>query len=232
MVIACISDTHGIWLPPIPDEADIVIHAGDVTRGPKTASIMWMELEFAQWAKTVDRPIYLTWGNHDYIDWPQPFPGGLVLPDNVQICADEAVTIVGTQFWFSPWSPVFGDWAWMDTESELRKKYTKIPEDTQVIVSHGPPKYYGDCLNDARFGPPTHVGSTPLLERFMALPEADLLICGHIHSGWGRFTTVDGYVYHGGTNYTPTKAGKLVVNAAQVDEDYKPVHNAVQLVVV
>lgn len=219
MKIACISDTHGIWLPPIPDDIDVVVHAGDV--GPDHGSRNWLEGPFSEWATKVGIPIYLTWGNHDFIGNAvppvNPESDPLNLPDNVSIRVDEAATIGGVKFWFSPWSNLFGHWAFMEVESDLAARYKEIPEDTQIIVSHGPPKGFGDRIFwDSRY---QQVGSESLYNRFLALPECHTLICGHIHEAAG--------LYHI-PRHLPDIARK-VVNCAQVNAAYEPVHNAVRI---
>lgn len=208
MKIACISDTHGLFLPEIPDDADIVLHAGDV--GPDRNALDWLEGPFSDWAERVGRPIYCTWGNHDFFG-----ERGTIFdyPDNVSFWVDAEAVYNGVKMWFSPWSNRFGNWAFMESEADLARRWERIPEDTQIIVSHGPPKGYGDRIFwDGHY---QEVGSKSLLDRFLSLPEASLLVCGHIHEAAGR--------------YQPAP-GKLVVNASQVDEFYDPVQNAVQIV--
>jgi len=208
MKIACISDTHGLFLPKIPDDADIVLHAGDV--GPDRNALDWLEGPFFTWAERVGRPIYCTWGNHDFFG-----ERGTVFdyPDNVSFRVDESVSVDGVIVWFSPWSNQFGYWAFMETESDLARRWKQIPVDTHIIVSHGPPKGYGDRIFWE--GHCQQVGSKSLLDRFLSLPEASLLVCGHIHEAAGQ--------------YQPAP-GKLVVNASQLNEHYDPVYNAVRIV--
>jgi Icc-related predicted phosphoesterase len=213
MKIACISDTHGIFLPDIPDDADVVFHAGDV--GPDRKPSIWFAYEFSNWAKKVARPIYFTWGNHDFIGQKSEVLD--LLPSNVTCCVDRQLDIDGVKVWFSPWSNIFGDWAFMEVESELRKKYAKIPDDTNIIVSHGPPKGFGDRTLPIWTGRSEQVGSTSLLEQFQALPNASHLICGHIHEARGTYVL-------------QSDPSKEVINCAQVDERYQSLYNAVYMI--
>jgi Icc-related predicted phosphoesterase len=160
----------------------------------------------------------MTWGNHDFIGERLPQEAiNELLPDTVRVLVDEAVEIGGTGFWFSPWSNLFGGWAFMETEADLRKRYAKIPEDTEILVSHGPPKGYGDRIYwDNRV---QNVGSQSLLDRFVALPACKHLICGHIHEAMGE--------YHLPRHRDDLP--KAVWNVSQVNESYKPVYNAVRI---
>jgi Icc-related predicted phosphoesterase len=203
MKVALISDTHSM-LPPAElfAGADAIIHAGDI--GPDRGALPWFQGEFSAWAAKVGLPIYATWGNHDFIGGRH---GWDFLPSNVCVFVDQQVSIFGVKVWFSPWSNLFGSWAWMRDEHGLAKRYAEIPADTQVIVSHGPPKNYGDkILWDGRV---QNVGSVSLAERAAALPELGLIVCGHIHEAHG--------VYQMGA--------VRVLNVSYVDEFYRPRFN-------
>lgn len=201
MKIALISDTHGM-LPEIPKEARIVIHAGDI--GVDHDPINWFRDVLYPWARKVGKPIYATFGNHDRIGERHAVPAGC--PSNLDFLTDCAVGIQGVNYWFSPWSVQFFDWAYMADEATLAKKYARIPDDTEVIVSHTPPNGYGD-----RNAQKLRCGSTALAERCNALKRLRYVICGHIHEGHGKYLMGD--------------VG--VINASIVNEFYKPVHRPI-----
>ncbi|MCA1841213.1 MAG: metallophosphoesterase [Actinobacteria bacterium] len=215
MKVAVISDTHGT-LPDIPPEADAVIHCGDV--GPDryydladkkwVSPLEWFRNDFHAWATRLKVPVYMTWGNHDRIgqDHPEKAFWEDLLPANVRVLVDEATTIGAERVWFSPWSPLFGNWAFMLPEGELREKYKAI--DTSIIVSHTPPWGHGDTLQDG-----SHVGSLALLD-FLADRTSGLVLCGHIHNGRGTSMLRD----------------IRVRNVACMDEVYEPIPNGPVLV--
>ena len=201
MEIALIADTHGM-LPEIPEGAQIVIHAGDV--GPDRDPIHWFREVLYPWARKVDRPIYATFGNHDFIGQQRAMPEGC--PANLRFLVDESIDIHGVRYWFSPWSLRFMDWAFMANEKTLAEKYRHIPHNTEVIVSHGPPFGCGD-----RVPGEGHVGSTELAKRCLDLPQLRWVVCGHIHEGRGGH-----------------RLGQItVINASIVDARYQPVHSPV-----
>ena len=58
---------------------------------------------------------------------------------------DSGIEIEGIKFWGSPWSNQFGNWAFMADDITLYEQaWSKIPEDTQVLITHGPAKGLGD----------------------------------------------------------------------------------------
>jgi Icc-related predicted phosphoesterase len=201
MKVALIADTHGM-LPAQPD-ADVLIHAGDIAQDMSQEH--WFVNQFFPWCREFGNPVYATWGNHD---WTQGSMGDILrekAPPNLDFVADEARVIGGKRFWFSPWSPVFGGWAWMLTEPQLASRYAAIPDRIEVIISHGPPKGAGDLAGRWTDGP-IHVGSTALAHRMAQLKELELVVCGHIHQDMG---------YH-------SLNGVRVINCASVTEQYTP----------
>lgn len=198
MRLALISDTHGM-LPQIPADVDAVIHAGDI--GVDRDPVNWFRDVLYPWAARVGKPIYATFGNHDRIGERHAVPAGK--PANLHLLVDEAAEIGGVAFWFSPWSPRFFDWAFMADEDTLAKKYARIPDHTEAIVTHGPPFGAGDVTTMK-----LRTGSTALTERIAHLPRLRLVVTGHIHEARGEYQL----------------GAVRVLNASYVNEFYKPVH--------
>ena len=109
--------------------------------------------------------------------------------------------------WGSPWTPWFFDWAFnaprADSAGFLPTLYAKVPEDTAVLLVHGPPRGYGDQTMGGE-----HVGSAAQLELIERVaPQA--CVFGHIHEGRGAWEL--------GSTHPTTQ----LVNAAAVDERYE-----------
>jgi hypothetical protein len=209
MLAALLSDTHG-YLPTIPPGADLVLHAGDIgIDGPLPAQARWVTDVWLPWARALARPVYATWGNHDFIGERYHREGLPEMPHNVEVVVDATRTIAGVPVWFSPWSSWFGDWAWMRHEAGLAERYARIPPRTQVIVTHGPPRGAGDRVWDGH-----EAGSAALAGRIARLPDLCLVVTGHIHEARGaaRCHGVD------------------VQNVSYVDLDYRPVDDGVVLI--
>lgn len=118
---------------------------------------------------------------------------------------------MGLKFWGSPIQPWFHDWAfnrWRGslTEGSIKKHWDMIPDDTDVLITHGPPKGFGD----RPFGREKPVGCDDLLAAVLRI-KPKLHVFGHIHGGYG-FDVFNGTIF---------------LNASSVDEAYKPVNSPV-----
>lgn len=90
----------------------------------------------------------------------------------------------GLKFWGSPWTPVFFNWAFnLERGDALAERWARIPEDTDVLITHGPPAGIRDKIDS-----PTGIirpGCEALAERVASL-TLKLHIFGHIHEDHGR----------------------------------------------
>lgn len=182
MRIVCLSDTHGqhgyffnksrhVQLP----EGDVLVHAGDTTaRGSAVetfAFINWMgDQDYAH--KVVIA------GNHDAFYEKEPFEvAEYMAAAGIHYLSDSACMIEGYKFYGSPYTPQFFDWHFMDNEFNLLRRWDRIPEDTDVLVTHGPPAGVGDFNYNQE-----SCGSTSLIAHVKRV-EPKLHIFGHIHQG-------------------------------------------------
>lgn len=167
------SDLHG-YLPDVPP-CDILILAGDILSGNDQKRFYQILLK--QWLEKVPaRHVVATWGNHD---WPFNVQGLPGLKWHMLI--DEGICIEGLKFYGLPWTIPFYQWAWQAPEPSLDKLCSFIPDDTDILISHGPP--FGICdKNIEGF----HSGSKSLYDRMIELPRLKLLVCGHIHEARGQ----------------------------------------------
>jgi Icc-related predicted phosphoesterase len=118
-------------------------------------------------------------GNHDWCFEREPSAARKVL-EGITYLQDEAATIMGLQFYGSPWQPRFYDWAFnLDRGVPLKKVWAKIPDTTDVLVTHGPPYGILDATNRGE-----KVGCEDLLERVQKV-RPKLHLFGHIHEGYG-----------------------------------------------
>ena len=93
---------------------------------------------------------------------------------------DSEVIIEGFKFYGSPYTPAFNDWYFMKKRDKLHEIWQKIPEDTNVLITHGPPKGMLD-LSEDRDGKLEICGDKALFKRVMIIkPKYHLF--GHVHS--------------------------------------------------
>lgn len=85
----------------------------------------------------------------------------------------------------SPWQPEFCGWAFnLPRGSPLKKKWDRIPKQTDVLITHGPPYGACDTLSELSSNPGEHVGCHEL-RRAIQRVSPKINVCGHIHEGYG-----------------------------------------------
>lgn len=200
MRLVFISDTHNIDIirntPLHVPDGDVLIHCGDATmRGGRDEVNAFAE-RFSDYPHK--HKIFVP-GNHDW-DCQQVFeetPQAILRLDWAHVLIDREVTIEGVTFYGSPWQPEFCNWAFnLPRGPALAEKWAKIPTDTDVLVTHGPPmgvldrvwrveyKYDKNAgqVKPRRFR--EHVGCADLLARVKQVnPRVHAF--GHIHCDYG-----------------------------------------------
>ena len=83
---------------------------------------------------------------------------------------------------FSPYQPEFCDWAFNlpANSPQIKQVWSKIPDDVDVLITHGPPAGILDKTFDG-----IRVGCPQLLQRIKQVKRR-LHVFGHIHEGYGR----------------------------------------------
>ena len=208
MIIDCISDLHGFR--PKLEGGDLLIVAGDLTaRDTRAEHVQITDWMHAQKYKCV---VFIA-GNHDgeIQDIPRR-------ADHVYYLCDSGCAFEGLKIWGSPWTKTFKGMSpkckafTKDTEEELREKWDLIPADVDILITHSPP--YG--IKDKTVGG-VFAGSNTLAYHVGSMrTPPKLWVWGHIHEAHGRDLAVRG---------KPC----IMVNASHVDENYRPVYNAVRI---
>lgn len=218
--LALVSDTHGtlVWMKEVPP-CDILVHSGDICpdhwkeiwcRKDLGRAAAWLSSEFIPGIQYlldegIIKQFICTLGNHD---WVTRREAKSLSTNQIHFLVDAELTCMGLKFWGSPWSDQFFDWAWMAQPEELAGRYAAIPEDVDVLISHQPPISYGSKFYDIHERRLNRVGSKELEAELLRI-KPKLVACGHIHGGHGRFETPEGV---------------KVVNAAWLDERYRPAY--------
>ena len=190
MRIVCISDTHSMHkdIEQLP-EGDVLIHAGDSLR---KGGLFELE-DLNDWLGTLPHPHkILIAGNHDVCFEDTPEKARKVITNAIYL-QDSGIRIEGYNFWGSPWTPRFFDWAFnADRGQELNEKWQQIPSDTHVLITHGPPVGVRDTVIIQRGE--AQVGCHHLLNRIHHLAHLKAHVFGHIHGGYGTEIRDDGEV--------------------------------------
>lgn len=196
MRLVCLSDTHGLHDQVEVPEGDLLLHAGDFcnfgTRGEAK--------QFLKWLAGLPHPhkVFIA-GNHDRpFDRHRRYVNMWV--KHVTYLFDQSITVAGWKIYGSPWlscSPEFQHRAFALEQQHLRAVWSKIPEDTDILLTHCPPAGTLDGTSGA--------GCEELALRVHQL-DLGLHLFGHAHAGYGR-------VDLGGTTF---------LNAAICDPEYVP----------
>lgn len=204
MTIVAISDTHGShWGIKVP-EADCLIHAGDFSshgRLPDT-------LDFLKWFNTHPHPhkIFIA-GNHDWLPEKDPglFQTLLKQYPELTYLQDTSVVLDGLKVYGSPIQPTFYNWAFnRDRGEEIKRYWDMIPENTDVLITHGPPHGICDEAYRVGFNITEHVGCKDLFDATLRIAPK-LHLFGHIH-------------YSGQTSYIAPKT--TYANVSMLNEAY------------
>lgn len=207
--IICISDTHNkLGHINVPD-GDILIHAGDMTSQGTPQEIAWFNSEIG---KLPHKHKIVIAGNHDFGFEQAPDFCRSILT-NATLLQDESIVVEGIKIYGSPWQPEFFNWAFNLPRGEpLRQVWSKIPEDTEILITHGPPKFILDSVGPDKHNPvQVNVGCEELSKRIEKLSKLKLHVFGHIHKQHGAIQ-VNGVTY---------------INAASLDDRYQPANKPI-----
>ena len=195
MRIVIASDTHMQHdALPVP-VGDVFVHCGDFSKRGTPEEVG----RFGTWLGALPhRRKIVVAGNHDFTMQTHPDDGRSLLGNADYLC-DTGIVIDGTRFYGSPWQPIFMNWAFNLEPRRLREKWSLIPDETDVLVTHGPPYAILD-LNVAR----VNCGDADLADRVLHVRPA-LHAFGHIHESSGSLE----------------RNGTLFVNAAVLDARYR-----------
>lgn len=201
--IVCLSDTHNkLGRISVPD-GDILLHAGDFCGYGKMEEVEQFNNDLATLPHKYKIVIA---GNHD---WPFEKHGDKArkILTNATYLQDELTEVAGLRIYGSPWQPEFFSWAFNlpRNSAQLSQKWEMIPPKTDIVITHGPPH---GILDKTTSG---HLAGCELLRTRLTRIKPGLHLFGHIHEGYG-VERIDQTLY---------------VNAANLDEKYRPVHKPV-----
>ncbi|MCX4241146.1 metallophosphatase domain-containing protein [Paraliomyxa miuraensis] len=178
MRLVCVADTHRYESTLNVPDGDVLIHAGDMLDYGTLE-----ELEpVAEWLGTLPhRHKVVIAGNHDWCFARTAVPARNLLQHEAGAIylQDDEITIDGVRFYGSPWQPEFCNWAFNLPRGEaLAAMWAKIPAGVDVLVTHGPPRGYGDRVHRGL------EGCDDLLEAIDRVRPA-VHVFGHIHEDGG-----------------------------------------------
>lgn len=212
--IVTFSDTHNfhevVEIPP----CDILIFSGDFSsRGSKRDTE-----SFLRWFGDLDQAEnkILVGGNHDLCldvkydnetlaqEWFLESSLKFGMGQKFHYLENSSLELMGLKFWGSPITPDFFPEHWAFNKprgEEINKIWSSIPDDSDVVITHGPCAFIGDYIPSQK----KHVGCMDLATRIEQI-NPKLFVFGHIHEGYGK-------VEQNGTVY---------LNSSICDAHYRP----------
>lgn len=210
----CVSDSHTQHVSKLP-KGDIFVHAGDWSNHGSMADLS----EFAEFLDSIKSKYkyrIVIAGNHDFCAEESPaFTKELIESTGAIYLSDSGCTVEGVKVWGSPVQPWFNEWAFNRLRgSDIQRHWDMIPEDTQVLITHGPPVGIGDKLSERGSQPGKHIGCENLKATIDSkLKNLKLHVFGHIHEGHGVYES----------------SGVRYVNASILDERYSMVNKPIKI---
>ena len=217
LTIIATSDLHGdLPDPKTMPEGDVLVLAGDLLPddywsplsppGVGSTRILrqaqWFDEVFIPWLPEVKmlrvdkkgkwikryNDIIFIGGNHDFALQAMLKEGiDKKLPKHVHYLSESSVVIDGIKFYGAGWNMTRG-WAFCHDEEDHEEKLRYVPDDTDVMVIHGPP----------------HIGAidelaihwcSPAIRMWLAKRKIKAYICGHIHEAFGEYKIGETPVY-------------------------------------
>lgn len=225
--ICAISDMHGILDFDIK-ECDILCICGDIVplnvQTLHEGSVKWITKKFIPWCeKQPCEKVFLIAGNHDRVaewypdEWRDTFKDTKItylFDESAEFVKETEDSYQEISIYGTPWCHQFYNWAFMTSDVELEKIYSKIPYKVDVLLTHDAPYGTSDViLDDVPWKTDEHIGCIPL-GHAVDEKKPRVLLHGHLHS----------------TNHELEKRGETdVYNASVVNESYKRVYEPLYL---
>lgn len=218
MKIWHISDTHSYHgLLEVPKDIDMVIFSGDCSN-PQEPILNEQEVRnFITWFSSlpIKYKIFVA-GNHD-----TSIEKGYITKDNfgwdITYLENDFIIIEGIKIWGSPYTPSFGmGWSFNKARHKLHDLWMTIPDDSNIVIVHGPPARILDCTYDLS-NSFYSCGCVALAKRMKQI-QPKLCLFGHIHNcedivNAGYIKQSDHQtIYSNGSVVTDGKFGKLSSN--------------------
>lgn len=225
MKILASSDFHG-YLPEVNEPFDLFLICGDICpvecHGRKFQD-EWLHDDFVSWInslpfKTPWSMVVMTPGNHDFVMEsykPEDYDGiermcnyrlKILRNESYEFFYPVSDGIDSLKIFCTPYCSIFGNWAFMRGNEILESKFSEIPEDTDILVSHDAPNVNKLGAITQGYWKSDTTGNV-LLAKHIERVNPMLFVCGHFHSG----------------NHEWSKIGEtLCANVSYVNEEYDP----------
>lgn len=193
--ICAMSDLHGVLYPIEEIEPhEVTLICGDISplkiQANHKKARQWFLKEFKPWCESLpSKKVYFIAGNHDIMLFNDPdfMYTNFSLSNKVTYLnssGDVYSAVDGETYkiYGTPWCKQFGNWAFMTNDEELRKIYSSIPDNLDILLTHDQPYGYGDILlEEMIWNTKEHIGNKELYEAVLRT-QPNYMFVGHLHS--------------------------------------------------
>jgi len=222
-----VSDSHGYHdLLNIPYDIDMIIHSGDFSNFYDYNKNLPECLDFLDWYGKLDvKYKLLIAGNHDSVPAISPaYFREICNEKNIIYLENESIEIEGIKIFGTPIQPTFGNWYFQKARHKLDEFWKVIPENTDILIVHGPPKGVLD-LSRNRDGILEYCGCKALRNHIINRLNLKFCLFGHIHNyediinaGTMKLSIKD-TIFSNGSVVCDGKFGHLVSNGNILEYD-------------
>lgn len=200
MTISCISDLHGnLPIYPSPywegiEECELLLICGDILplriQTNMLESRLWLTEEFKPWAASLPvEQVYFIAGNHDFWFERNDLTAHQIFSshDKVRYLKNEFDDYLSIQdskvyrIFGTPYCHIFGNWPFMRDEETLAKKFSQIPGNVDILISHDAPYGTSDVCFEGWAADGRHKGCPELRDAIIA-SKPRYNFHGHLHS--------------------------------------------------
>ena len=186
MKIVCLSDTHNLLDRISVPDGDVLLHAGDFTNKgtiPEIAKFNYDIMKLPHPNKVVIA------GNHELLFESDNVLARSLLDPSIHYLEQSSVVIDGIKIWGSPYTPEFCGWAfgYNGMDYQLRPYWDEIPDDADIVITHGPPHMIMDFVKEAN-NYHKNIGCKELRKAIERVGPR-LHLFGHNHGGYGSNKT-------------------------------------------
>lgn len=209
-----ISDVHGMEnYIERKEDVDMVIFSGDCANSIDKYTTEREILSFLDWFSSLTIPVKIfVAGNHDLAIERNLITREYIESLGIIYLFNETRIINGLKIFGSPYTPTFGiGWAFNMSRVSISRLWDTIEEETDIVITHGPPKGILDLSFDVS-GNLEFCGDSSLEKRISKI-KPKLVCFGHIHNSENiRYNSgllfKDGIIFSNGSCVTDGKFGK------------------------
>lgn len=192
MKVCAVSDLHG-YLPKI-EPCELLLICGDIVslhaQQYHQSCKKWYIKKFKPWIEELpcEKVLFIP-GNHECgvegyeIEYRNMFPHSykatILIHEEYEYLSNEGkiYKVFGT-----PYCKIFGNWAFMRENETLKEKFSEIPEELDILMTHDVAYGYADqSLQDIGWGTEEHFGTVELRDAILE-KKPKLHLSGHIHT--------------------------------------------------